>query len=148
MDSLDAILEAVALHRGWLEEAKQKGDAGPTVRRWTRRMEALQAAAGELDALRRASRPMASEAGDLSDLPPALLAELSGPKADGLEARIQSIARLAGDAGLGLDRLLVELYRRFGEVQTRKALNNKCYRMVAKGLLAQVEERRGLYRAP
>ena len=54
----------------------------------------------------------------------------------------------AGEGGVELNRLLVELYRRFGLVQTRKALNNKAYRMTVKGLIAQVEGRRGAYRLP
>jgi hypothetical protein len=148
MDPLDAIIEAVALHRGWLEDARSKGDAGATVRRWTRRMEALQAAAAELRQWRLANRPLAPDPGDLTDLPPALLKELSGPKIDPLEDQILAVVRAAGQDGVELNRLLVELYRRFGAVQTRKALNNKAYRMTAKGLIDQVEGRRGTYRLP
>jgi len=148
LDPLDAIIEAVALHRGWLEDARSKGDASATVRRWTRRMEALQAAAAELRRWRAANRPLAPDAGDLADLPPALLRELSGPRIDPLEEHILAVVRAAGEGGVELNRLLVELYRRFGLVQTRKALNNKAYRMTVKGLIAQVEGRRGAYRLP
>jgi hypothetical protein len=109
-------------------------------------MEALQAGAAELRQWRAANQPLAPDAGDLSDLPPALVKELSGPKADPLEDQILTVVRAAGAEGVALNRLLVELYRRFGEVQTRKALNNKAYRMAAKGLIDQVEDRRGTYR--
>lgn len=148
VDPLDAIIEAVALHRGWLEEARSKGDAGATVRRWTRRMDALQAAAAELKQWRAVNQPLTPDAGDLADLPPALLKELSGPKVDPLEDQILTVVRASGEDGVELNRMLVELYRRFGAVQTRKALNNKAYRMVAKGLIAQIEGRRGTYRLP
>ena len=45
MDPVVAITEAVVLHAGWLEEARLKGNADATVRRWTRRMKALEEAA-------------------------------------------------------------------------------------------------------
>ncbi len=144
MDPLDAITETIALHAGWLEEARQKGNADGTVRRWTRRMKALQEAADELGRLRALHRPVLRDTGDLGDLPPALLAELSGPRTDPLEDRILALAG-AAEGGIELNRLLIELYRRHGEVHTRKALNNKAYRMVQKGLLRQLDGRRGVY---
>ena len=47
--------------------------------------------------------------------------------------------------GIELNGLLIELYRRYGDVHERKALNNKAYRMVGKGLIRQVAGRRGVY---
>jgi hypothetical protein len=147
MDPLDAITEAVALHAGWLEEARQKGNADATVRRWTHRMQALGEAAVELERLRILHGPVSGaplEEADLARLPPALIAQLSGPKTDALEDQILAIVRAAGGP-VELDRLLVELYRRQGQVHTRKALNNKAYRMTQKGLLHQVPGQRGAY---
>jgi hypothetical protein len=147
VDPLDAITEAVALHAGWLEEARQKGNADATVRRWTRRMQALREAAEELRGLRALHGAVSGaplDDGELADLPPALIAELSGPKTDALEDQILAIVR-AADGGVELNRLLVELYRRHGQVHTRKALNNKCYRMARKGLIQQVADQRGVY---
>jgi hypothetical protein len=139
MDSVDAITEAVALHAGWLEEARQKGNADATVQRWTRRMKALQEAARELARLRAPAETL-----ELTDLPPALLAQLSGPRADALEEQILTVLRAAGGS-VELDQLLIELYRRHGQVHARKALNNKAYRMVRRGLIHQVADRRGAY---
>ena len=144
MDPLDAISEAIALHAGWLEEARQAGKADATVRRWTRRMRALQEAAAELSHLRGLHQPVSREVGDLADLPPALLAELSGPRTDVLEDQILAVVGMA-EGGIELNRLLVELYRRHGDVHARKMLNNKAYRMVQKGLLRQLDGRRGVY---
>ena len=144
MDPIEAITESIALHAGWLEEARQKGLADGTVRRWGRRMKALQEAADELTRLRAQFQPVLRDAGDLGDLPPALLAELSGPRTDALEDQILGVVGLA-EGGIELNRLLIELYRRHGDVHTRKALNNKTYRMVQKGLLRQVDGRRGVY---
>jgi hypothetical protein len=144
VDSLDAITEAVALHAGWLEEARQKGNADATVQRWTRRMKALQQATEELQRLRALQRPAAGDAADLSDLPPALLAQLSGARTDPLEEQILAVIR-AADGAVTLDRLLIALYRRHGQVHARKALNNKAYRMALKGLIHPVSGRRGAY---
>jgi hypothetical protein len=143
LDPVDAINEAVALHAGWVEEARRKGNADGTARRWARRMKALQDAAKELQTLRALHRPVAGDLRDLADLPPALLAQLSGPKTDGLEEQILSVVG-AAKGGIELNRLLIELYRRYGDVHERKALNNKAYRMVRKGLLLQVIGRRGV----
>jgi hypothetical protein len=147
VDPLDAITEAVALHAGWLEEARRKGNADATVRRWTLRMQALREAAEELRRLRALHGPVSGaplDAADLADLPPALIAELSGPKTDALEDQILAIVQAAGGA-VELNRLLVELYRRHGQVHARKAINNKCYRMALKGLIHPVAGQRGAY---
>jgi hypothetical protein len=144
LDPIDAITEAVALHVGWLEEARQSGKTDGTVRRWTRRMKALQEAAGELARLRALQKPLTRDVGDLSDLPDALLAQLSGPRTDALEDQILAIVGVS-EGGIELNRLLIELYRRHGDVHTRKALNNKAYRMVQKGLMRQLDGRRGVY---
>jgi hypothetical protein len=147
VDPLDAITEAVALHAGWLEEARQKGNADATVRRWTRRMQALRLAAEELRSLRAVNAPVSGaplEEADLAGLPPALIAQLSGRKTDALEDQIFAIVRAAGGA-VELNRLLVELYRRHGQVHARKALNNKAYRMAQKGLIQPVSGQRGAY---
>jgi hypothetical protein len=146
LDALEAITETIALHAGWLEDARKKGNVDGTVRRWTRRMHALQAAARELEALRARLTPTMPEE-DLSDLPPALLAQLSGPKTDTLEDQILAVVAEAGGSA-ELNRLLIGLYRKYGAVQERKALNNKAYRMVQKGLLSQIADKRGAYSLP
>jgi hypothetical protein len=147
MDPLEAIDEAVTLCGGWLEDARAKDDAA-MVRWWSRRIDGLKAAAAELAALRASAGPLDPNAGDLNDLPSALLEQLSGRRADPLEDQILQTVRAAGPAGVGLDRLLIELYRRHGEVHERKSLNNKTYRMAGKGLIEQVGGQRGVYRAP
>ena len=144
MDALEAIAEAIALHVGWLEEARQKGDRGGVYKRWALRLEALQSAAEELRRLRGLHGADRRGAEDMSDLPPALLAQLSGPRTDPLEAQILAVLRAAGGP-VELDRLLIELYRRHGDVHARKALNNKAYRMVNKRLIVQAPDRRGVY---
>ncbi len=143
MDPLEAINEAIALHAGWLGEARLKGNAEAPIQRWTLRMEALQEASEELKRLRAWSKPAPISYGDLSDLPQELIAELSGGKADELEEQIYRLVKAAGE--IGLDALLIELYRRHGGAYARKFLNNKCYRMVQKGLIHQVPSRRGFY---
>jgi hypothetical protein len=74
------------------------------------------------------------------------MAQLSGSRGgDRLDIQVLVILR-EQDADLGLDALLIALYRRYGQVHTRKALNNKLYRMAARGAIRQVEGVRGVYR--
>src|ERR1043166_718333 len=99
---------------------------------------------------------MPVDAGDLADLPPELLSELSGSHADArgtvpappperlrewsgshadpLEAQIMAVLRDGGGPA-DLDQLLIGLYRKFETVQKRRFLQNKLWRMVRKGRL-------------
>ena len=145
MDPLDAINESIALHAGWLEEAREKQAAGAPIQKWAKRLKALEAAAEELKQLRAWAEPIPAKHGDLSDLPKELVVQLSGAKTDKVETQIYMIVKAAEDE-IELDRILIELYRRHGVVHERKALNNKAYRMVQKGLIFQARGRKGVYR--
>jgi hypothetical protein len=144
MDALDAIAESIALHAGWLEEAREKNAPGAPIQSWARRIKALEKAAEELKQLRAWAEPIPAKHGDLSDLPRELIAQLSGAKTDKVETQIYMIVKAADDE-IELDRILIELYRRHGVVYERKALNNKAYRMVQKGLIHQAHGRKGVY---
>lgn len=78
---------------------------------------------------------MAPGMGDLSDLPPELLKELGG--IDALDTQILTAVRVVGGRA-NLDQILVNLYRKFEVMQTRRFIQNKCYRLVKKGRLHQV----------
>lgn len=143
MEPLDAVSQAIALHAGLLADARKQGDVAAE-RRWARLLEGLQIAAAALVSPQPA---VTAPSADLMDLPPALLAQLSGPKTDELEDRILAIVRECVGM-VDLNRLLIELYRRHGEIHDRKALNNKTYRMVQKGLIQQASDKRGAYSLP
>ncbi len=91
------------------------------------------------------AEPRALDAGDLSDLPPELVAELSTAQVDVLERQIGNVLEALGGAG-DLDQILIGLYRRFQVVQKRRFLQNKLWRMVRKGLVLKTKSARGVFR--
>lgn len=110
--------------------------------------EALESVAAELSSARRRLRPIPTSYGDLSDLPDEVLAELNLTKVDELEQQLRDIVA-SGDGGeVGLDPIIIELYRRHKVVQPRRAIMNKLYRMAQKGLIESVEGRKGVYCIP
>lgn len=142
--AIEAITAAQAVFQRWVDDAPTKGSPANSVALWERRIEGLTAALEEIDRLRRWSKPVPAKYGDLSDLPTELLEQLSGVKTDELEDEIYAVVKASGDQ-IELDRLLIELYRRTNTVHERRFLNNKCYRMVNKGILFQVPGKKGVY---
>jgi hypothetical protein len=102
--------------------------------------------AAEIEASRLRLRSVSNALGDLSDLPPEVLAELSVSKLDDLEQQMRDI--VASGEDVGLDTVIVELYRRHKVIQPRKFIMNKLYRMAQKGLLNPVEGKKGVYAIP
>jgi hypothetical protein len=141
-DPLDSVNEYARLNEKWAEERRSENPKTADV--FQERAKALRAVADELAELRRWKMPVPASYGDISDLPTELIAQLSGVKTDELEDQIYAIVKAAG-AEIELDRLLIELFRRHGEVHERRFLNNKAYRMVQKGLIHQVSGRKGVY---
>ncbi len=81
---------------------------------------------------------------EVHDLPAELLSELSVSDGDKLEFEMLRILEAQGGVA-SLDRFLVELYRRTGEIYQRTWLNNKLYRMVQKEMLHSVPGKKGVY---
>jgi len=146
-DSLESVNVAARLYRRWIEDALKTpptiSRAG-NIARWTGVAEGLEAAAAELERLRVWSKPVPASYGDLSDLPAELLAQLSGAKTDPLEEQIHAIVKAAGDE-IELDMVLIELFRRHGEIHQRRFITNKAYRMAQKGVIHIVPGRKGVY---
>lgn len=139
-DPLDLVNAYVRRMRGWTANAAAKGEPD----NWTTNADAMEAVSDELKRLRAWAKPVPASYGDLSDLPPELMAQLSGVKTDVLEDQIYAVAKAAGDE-IELDKLLIELFRRHGDVHQRRFLNNKCYRMAQKGLIHILRGRKGVY---
>jgi len=140
-DPLDAVNAIAATYRN----LASKNEAPPNnVRLWLERADEFDAVVEELTRLRSWAKPVPASYGDLSDLPIELISQLSGIKTDPLEDQIHAVVKAAGDE-IELDRLLIELYRRFGDVHQRRFLNNKCYRMAQKGLIHLIRGRKGVY---
>lgn len=81
---------------------------------------------------------------EVKDLPEELIKELSISDSDRTDFAITSIIDDAGGV-ITLDRLLIALYKRTGEVFKRQALTNRLYRMGQKGLVFGVSGKKGLY---
>jgi hypothetical protein len=106
---------------------------------------ALAQTISELEQLRKASKPIPLfEGDDISDLPKELLAELSVTKTETIEDQVFQIVKSAGGKS-NIDTILVYLYRNYGEVQTRKYVQNKLWRMAQKEILWSVPGKKGWY---
>lgn len=81
---------------------------------------------------------------DLAGLPKELLDQLNLPQLDNQEKLIVDLVNEAGSV-LSLDKILIGLYRKTGEVLQKRALNQKIFRMIDKGLLWKVPKKKGVY---
>ena len=106
---------------------------------------ALEASFTEMEESRERLRAVTNELGDLSDLPPEVIAELSVSKIDELEQQLRDIVASAVDGSIGLDTAIIEMYRRHRVVQPRRFIMNKLYRMAQKGLIHAVDGKKGVY---
>lgn len=112
-------------------------------KRHIERADHLDSLISEVEMSRERLRSVTNALGDLSDLPPEVLAELSVTKLDELEQQLRDIVA-SGDE-VGLDAVIVELYRRHKIVHPRRFVMNKLYRMAQKGLIRPVEGKKGAY---
>ena len=94
----------------------------------TRLVERLEAASAELVRLYGLTSALPPDLGNVFDLPPELLEELSITKADELEDQLVTVINTYGGTA-SLDMILVGLYRKFGVTQKRRLIQNKLYRM-------------------
>jgi hypothetical protein len=109
--------------------------------------EALESALREIEDSRARLVPVPASYGDLSDLPPEVMAQLNLTRIDELEAQLRDIVASASDT-IDLDSAIIELYRRHRVVHERRFLMNKLYRMAQKELIESVEGKKGVYRVP
>jgi len=81
---------------------------------------------------------------NLSDLPEELLAQLSGRAKKG---QADPIVQIINDRGgiATLDEILIDLYRRHREINTRTLISNKLYRLGKQGLVKAIEGKKGVY---
>lgn len=145
-DHLESVKGLAAQLPVWAANIEKQGDANslPSAARWRAQAASLNDIIQELEYRRRAMKPVPASYGDLSDLPPELFSELSGVKVDDLEQQIHSIMN-ANDGETDIDIILIELFRRFKVIQTRRFIQNKAWRMVQKGLIYSVAGRKGIY---
>lgn len=141
-DHLDSVKSLAKQFRTWAQTVSDSAAAT----RHNQNANTLDAVLAELEQLRRITQPIPASYGDLSDLPPELLKELSGIKADDREQQLFTIIK-SGEEEVELDAILIELWRRFKVVETRKFLQNKLWRMAQKGMIWTVAGKKGVYTA-
>jgi len=146
-DALESVKALAADYRRWARTSEQNGESTKAPRQ-ERIAANLEAVAHELEAARKRLRAVPKDYGDLSDLPEAVLAQLNLTKVDELEQQLRDIVAAADGAEIGLDPIIIELYRRHKVVQERKFIMNKLYRMAHKGIIESVEGRKGVYYLP
>jgi len=81
---------------------------------------------------------------EISDLPDELVKELSFSDADKTEFEIVNSIEEAGGI-ISLDKLLIALYKRTGEVHKRNSLYSRLARMATKNLIYYVPGKKGVY---
>jgi len=142
-DALDTVKAHVDSLRRY---AETKDDAAALIQR--QRADALEAVVRELEDARKRLLPIPSDYGDLSDLPAEVIAQLNLTRIDELEQQMRDIVAAADGEEIGLDRIIIELYRRYRYVGERRFIMNKLYRMAQKGLINSVEGKKGVYYLP
>lgn len=146
-DHLESVKALATQYRTWARQAEEEGQS-LRARTQTNRAEQLEALTAELEQARRRLQPIPGTFGDLSDLPPEVIAELNLGKVDELEQQLRDIVASADGSEIGLDAIIIELYRRHKVVQPRRFIMNKLYRMAQKELIYSVEGRKGVYYVP
>lgn len=81
---------------------------------------------------------------DIEGLPEDLVAELGLTESDHTEFEIVNIINKHGGT-MSLDHLIIALYKQSKTIHRRKILTAKLYRMVNKGLIFNVPDKRGVY---
>ena len=145
----DALNSVRALASDYLRLSKaSEADDQPRAKRQASIAANLESVASELDLARKRLRPVSNSYGDLSDLPEELIEQLNLTKIDELEQQIRDIVASAEGVEMGIDPILIELYRRHKVVQTRKFLMNKLYRMAQKEIVNAAPGKKGYYYLP
>jgi hypothetical protein len=143
-DALESVKTLASDYRKWAQDSQKSGDVLRASRQ-SRNADNLELVAHELEAARKRLRPIPKEYGDLSDLPEEVMAQLSLTKIDELEQQLRDIIASAKGDEIGLDSIIIELYRRHKVVHERRFIMNKLYRMGQKGIIQSVEGKKGAY---
>jgi len=145
-EALDTV-KALATELRRLSQAAELEEPA-RAKRHQERAEAMEAVAHELEAARKRLRPIPNDYGDLSDLPQNVIEQLNLSKIDELEQQMRDIIAAADGSEVGIDQIIIELYRRHEVVQERRFVMNKLYRMGQKGLITSAEGKKGVYLIP
>ena len=124
VENVNSVVEKL---RAWAT-AHRDANRPENAQRFEELIEELAAVPDELVRLYGLTSALPADLGNVHDLPPELLEELSVAKADELEDQLVTVIRAYGDEA-SLDQILVGLWRKFKVSQKRRFLQNKLYRM-------------------
>jgi hypothetical protein len=130
----------------WRAERHQQSAA--TLRELAKDIEdaqrALDECARQTQAIGNAYKRMSLTLEDVEGLPPELMSELSISESDKLDFAIESIMNEAGGI-LSLDKILIGLWKKTGEIHRRGNITSRLYRMRQKGTIHAVPNKSGYY---
>jgi hypothetical protein len=81
---------------------------------------------------------------DLEGLPKELLKELNVTEADTQEFMLERIIETAGGI-LSLDKIIIAIFKETGKIEKRSAITSRIYRMIHKGIIFPVGNKKGIY---
>ena len=145
-DALDSVKALAADYRRLSQAADAEDPA--RAKRQSTIAASLEAVAHELEGARQRLRPVPNDIGDLSDLPEEVMKQLNLTRIDDLERQMRDIIAAADGAEVGINHIIIELYRRHKVVKERAFIMNKLYRMAQKGIINGVEDKKGVYVLP
>lgn len=114
-------------------------------RRLVEKADAIVAVTNELDTARKRLCALPNDYGDLSDLPHEVVEQLNLSKGDELEGQMRDIIASANGQEIGIDPIIIELWRRHKVTKERRFIMNKLYRMGQKGTIEAVRDKKGVY---
>ncbi len=145
-DALDSVKALVADYRRLSRDSETENPA--RAKRHAQISDNLESVVEELQSARKRLRPLSADFGDLSDLPEEVMQHLNLAKVDELEQQLRDIVASGDGAEVGLDQIIIELYRRHKAVKSRTYVMNKLYRMAHKATITSVEGKKGVYCVP
>jgi len=139
-EHVENVKTALADLRGWAIKNREVNRPEPA-EKMDALADLLESVPDELVRLYGLTSALPADLGNVHDLPPELLKELSVAKTDELEDQLVTVIRAYNDQA-SLDQILVGLYRKFKVQQQRRFLQNKLYRMET---VWGVHGRKGVY---
>lgn len=140
-DAVQTVNNIMANIEKWMASNPDHQD----VARRTNELADLQSLIDEVEEYRAREMPIDTELGDISDLPPELVKELTLSTPSELEQRIIAIINSCDDKTANINTILVELYNRHKVIQKRRNMNNKLWRMISNKLIWSVNGEKGVY---
>ena len=142
---MDESVQTVKLLLARLEGHIEEFPNGKNIERNKKDYDALVSILKDVEEFHARALPVDPELGDVSNLPPELVKELTLSTPSELEQRIISIIDGAPEKTTNINTILVELYKRHKVIQKRRNMQNKLWRMMDNKLIWSVPNEKGVY---